>query len=260
MKVRTMISAQDTTQEKPKGVPTIPPASRTMCVRDHMAYLEHRPHISALARDDQTRLLWCNARFARALNSTPTALINTRFQDVAGTTVVDERLSIMQRVLQTQQPLRYLQVWAGVRSLTHVHPLLETDIFGKRGWFITIEPLVLPAASEDDFKDVPRSRVPHLGDLALLSRRQLEVLRLAAEGLTVDEMAAELHRSDKTVDNHLRELYKHLNMHNRAQVTRFAAEHGILAFGRQEWFELVAAAELNPANRARNPNMSDDPA
>lgn len=231
-----------------------------MRVADHMAYLEHRPHISALARDDQTRMLWCNEKFARALNSTPGSLVNSSFKDVAGISVVDERLAIMHRVLITQQPQRYIQVWAGVRSLTHVHPMSDIDVFGKRGWFITIEPLVLPAESEDDFKDVPRSKIPHLGDLALLSRRQLEVLRLAAEGLTVDEMAVQLHRSDKTVDNHLRELYKHLKMHNRAQVTRLAAEHGILAFGRREWFDLVAVAELNPANRARNPNMSDDPA
>lgn len=231
-----------------------------MLVREHMTYLEHRPHISALARDEQTKLLWCNERFARALNSTAKGLLNTSFLDVAGTTVVDERLMIMQHVLRTQQPVRYIQVWAGVRSLTHVHPLSETDVFGKRGWFVTIEPLVLPSENEDDFKDVPRSKIPHLGHLASLSRRQLEVLRLAAEGLTVDEMAKELHRSDKTVDNHLRELYKHLDAHNRAQVTRFAAEHGILAFGRQEWFDLVAAADLHAANRARNPNINDDPA
>jgi hypothetical protein len=73
-------------------------------------------------------------------------------------------------------------------------------------------------------------------------------------------MARELHRSDKTIDNHLRELYRQLRIHNRAQLTRFAAEHGILAFTRDQWFGLVAAADLHPANRARNPHMNDDPA
>ena len=253
-----MISVQETTPEHLTSA--IGAAKPTMLVRDHMAYLQHRPHISALARDENTKLLWCNERFARALNTTPQALVKTSFHDVAGESVVEERVSIMNRVLHTGQPLRYLQVWAGVRSLTHVHPLSESDVFGTRGWFITIEPLVLPAENEDDFKDVPRSKIPHLGPLAILSRRQLEVLRLAAEGLTVDEMAKELHRSDKTVDNHLRELYKHLDTHNRAQVTRFAAEHGILAFGRQEWFDLVSAADLHAANRAKNPHSSDDPA
>lgn len=255
-----MNGAGEFMQQHTGGIASAEPNTLLLRVRDHMAYLEFRPHISALARDEQTKLLWCNDRFARALNSTPEALLHTSFNDVAGDSVVEERVSIMNRVLQTGQPLRYLQVWAGVRSLTHVHPLAESDVFGTRGWFITIEPLVLPAENQDDFKHVPRSKIPHLGPLAILSRRQLEVLRLAAEGLTVDEMAKELHRSDKTVDNHLRELYKHLDAHNRAQVTRFAAEHGILAFARQEWFDLIAAADMHAANRSRQLNANDDQA
>jgi DNA-binding CsgD family transcriptional regulator len=229
-------------------------------VAELMAYLRGRPHIAAVARSDNFSLVWCNERFARGFGSTPESLVRSTFYDVASGPVVDERRVLMTKVLETGKPLAYIQVWNGVRSLTHVYPMEAHDVLGHRGFFVMIEPLVLPSTDEREFDHLPHARIPHLGDLAMLSRRQLEVLRLGAEGLTVEEMARELHRSDKTIDNHLRELYRQLRIHNRAQLTRFAAEHGILAFTRDQWFGLVAAADLHPANRARNPHMNDDPA
>jgi len=229
-------------------------------IAELLCYLDGRPHIGAVARTDLFELLWCNERFARAFGTTPEALKRSSFHDVASGPVVEERRLLMQPALETGKPLAYSQVWNGVRSLTHVYPMEASDVLGHRGYFVMIEPLVLPETSEQDLGHLPLATIPHLGDLALLSRRQLEVLRLGAEGLTVEEMARELHRSDKTIDNHLRELYRQLKIHNRAQLTRHAVEHGILAFTRRQWFDLVAAAELNPANRARNPQMNDDPA
>jgi DNA-binding CsgD family transcriptional regulator len=244
----------------PVQMQTISQTDACPTVTDLMAYLRGRPQIAAVARSDNFSLVWCNERFARAFGSSPEALVRSTFHDVASGPVVDERRTIMNRALETGKPLAYIQLWNGVRSLTHVYPMQADDTLGHRGFFVMIEPLVLPATDAREFDHLPHARIPHLGELALLSRRQLEVLRLGAEGLTVEEMARELHRSDKTIDNHLRELYRQLRIHNRAQLTRFAAEHGILAFTREQWFALVAAADLHPANRARNPHLNDDPA
>jgi two-component system nitrate/nitrite response regulator NarL len=61
-----------------------------------------------------------------------------------------------------------------------------------------------------------------------LSRRELEVARLGAEGLTAAEIAAQLIISPKTVTTHMRRIYERLGVHNRAGLTRALADAGLL--------------------------------
>jgi DNA-binding NarL/FixJ family response regulator len=55
-----------------------------------------------------------------------------------------------------------------------------------------------------------------------LSTRQLQVLRLIAEGKSSREIAAALVLSERTVQRHIAELYTRINVHNRAEATAFA--------------------------------------
>jgi DNA-binding CsgD family transcriptional regulator len=64
--------------------------------------------------------------------------------------------------------------------------------------------------------------------LQQLTRRELEVLRLVAEGLTTPQVAERLVLSVRTVENHLRSIYGKLNVSTRAAATRIAVEHGLL--------------------------------
>jgi LuxR family maltose regulon positive regulatory protein len=61
-----------------------------------------------------------------------------------------------------------------------------------------------------------------------LSERELEVLRMLAEGLTNREIAARLFLSPNTVKVHARNIYQKLNTTNRTQATAIARELGIL--------------------------------
>ncbi len=58
--------------------------------------------------------------------------------------------------------------------------------------------------------------------------RELEVLRLVAEGLTDAEVADKLSISPRTVGQHLRSVYNKLDVPSRASATRFAVEHGLV--------------------------------
>ncbi|GAB3651019.1 transcriptional regulator [Glycomyces tarimensis] len=60
-----------------------------------------------------------------------------------------------------------------------------------------------------------------------LSDRETEVLRLVAKGLTYKEIAARLFLSHRTVQNHVQRTLSKLQLHNRAQLVRYAIEHGI---------------------------------
>ena len=60
--------------------------------------------------------------------------------------------------------------------------------------------------------------------MASLTGRELEVARLVAHGKTNAEIAAALYLSPKTVETHLRNTFRKLNVSSRLQVAR-AVEH-----------------------------------
>src|SRR5690606_11843475 len=61
-----------------------------------------------------------------------------------------------------------------------------------------------------------------------LTEREMDVLRLAAEGLTDMAIGEQLFISHRTVSQHLRSIYGKLDVRSRAAATRFAIEHGLL--------------------------------
>jgi two-component system response regulator NreC len=63
--------------------------------------------------------------------------------------------------------------------------------------------------------------------LAALSSRELEVLRLIALGHTNPEIAQMLHLSLRTVETHRANIQGKLGLRTRAELTRYAAEHGL---------------------------------
>jgi DNA-binding CsgD family transcriptional regulator len=58
-----------------------------------------------------------------------------------------------------------------------------------------------------------------------LSAREVEVLRLVANGMTNAQVARELFISPNTVNRHLNSIYAKLGVSSRAAAARFAAEH-----------------------------------
>jgi DNA-binding NarL/FixJ family response regulator len=61
-----------------------------------------------------------------------------------------------------------------------------------------------------------------------LTRREVDVLRLIAEGRATREIAEQLFISSKTADNHIQHIYTKLAVTNRAAATRWAVEHEIV--------------------------------
>jgi len=61
-----------------------------------------------------------------------------------------------------------------------------------------------------------------------LTPRELEVVKLVAEGHTSDEIAGMLFISRKTVDRHRANILEKLGMRDRVQLTRYAIRHGLI--------------------------------
>jgi DNA-binding NarL/FixJ family response regulator len=62
-----------------------------------------------------------------------------------------------------------------------------------------------------------------------LTAREVEVLKLVAEGMTNAQIAQQLYLSPRTVHRHLNRIYQKLGTNSRASAARFATEHGLLA-------------------------------
>jgi DNA-binding NarL/FixJ family response regulator len=62
-----------------------------------------------------------------------------------------------------------------------------------------------------------------------LNARQIEVLRLVADGLTYKEVGARLFLSERTIKYHMSEIMNRLHLENRSQVLAFAGRMGLAA-------------------------------
>lgn len=69
---------------------------------------------------------------------------------------------------------------------------------------------------------------PTLKDTAGLSGRELEILRLVAEGLTDAQVASRLYIGPRTVGFHLRSVYRKLGVPSRAAAVREAAGRSLI--------------------------------
>ncbi|MGH3343883.1 MAG: response regulator transcription factor, partial [Carbonactinosporaceae bacterium] len=63
--------------------------------------------------------------------------------------------------------------------------------------------------------------------LPRLTERETEVLRLVAKGLSYRQIADRLVLSHRTVQNHVQNTLNKLQLHNRAQLVRYAIERGL---------------------------------
>ena len=61
-----------------------------------------------------------------------------------------------------------------------------------------------------------------------LTAREVDVLRLVAVGLSDADVAEQLYLSVRTVNAHLRSIYRKAGVRSRAAASRFAEEHGLL--------------------------------
>jgi len=61
-----------------------------------------------------------------------------------------------------------------------------------------------------------------------LSRREIEVLRLVADGRTAGEIATQLFISPRTAEHHIQNVYTKIGVSSRAAATRWAVKHRVV--------------------------------
>jgi len=91
------------------------------------------------------------------------------------------------------------------------------------------EPFLYPAAVRALVRDyLERASRGEATPEDPLSPRELEVVKLIAEGLTSEEIGEQLFISRKTVDRHRENVLEKLGMRNRVELTRYAIRRGLV--------------------------------
>jgi DNA-binding NarL/FixJ family response regulator len=70
-----------------------------------------------------------------------------------------------------------------------------------------------------------------------LTRREGEIAGLVARGLTSRQIAAALHISERTAENHVQHILVKLGLHTRTQIAAWAAERD---YDGRDWYGRIA--------------------
>lgn len=87
-----------------------------------------------------------------------------------------------------------------------------------------LDPALTRTLISDYVRKVDRTDLP----ADALTERELEVLKLVAEGLTNRQIAAKLNISIKTVQSHRANLMDKLDLHDRTELVRYAIRRGLI--------------------------------
>jgi DNA-binding CsgD family transcriptional regulator len=156
---------------------------------------------------------------------------------------VSERLEVLRTMLVHGKPVLMRNLWRDFQHFTwisHIEPemadaLDATDAEAappSTDLFLTI---TRRAASDEEAErliagseyETIESGVIRLKSLANLSPRELEVLALLGQGLSVKEVAKTLFRSEKTIERHRDAIHQKLHASDRAELVKVALRAGL---------------------------------
>ena len=147
------------------------------------------------------------------------------------------------RLVRPQAQAVVISVMESDEQVLRAFELGAVGYLGKNSWFGSYLQAVLQVANGgasitpvlarrllqrfDRAHSADASRRPH-DEAEQLSVREKEILRLIASGYTSAEIGARLLISTMTVNTHVRNIYRKLQVRTRAQAVRFASLWGLL--------------------------------
>lgn len=186
------------------------------------------PGVGVAIVSAEGEILWENEEIRSLYLDAPHGdFVGQRIADLFPREWIEERLRIIRRVAETGEGAALREVWRGRQFIATFRA-----VPGEVGEAAEVLVISRPVEGTDVAKlpdGVHRieSAFVELGELASLTPRELVVLALLGQGLTLKEIAAKLHRSFKTVDNHRSSIGRKLHQTDRLMLAKLAAQAGL---------------------------------
>ncbi|MBL8760604.1 MAG: helix-turn-helix domain-containing protein [Phycisphaerae bacterium] len=195
----------------------------------------------SLVRLDGT-MVYCNPQWDRLMSAAHPGhgehMTGLTLKDIFTTPQALEFGVLLHRSIEGKQPLLVRKLCGGRMFRCWLYPIEPTG----RAPFD--RPLVAFLVRAEMIEEAPTESLPvgaaavefrsgGMGPLEVLSPRELEVLSLLAEGMTIREIAAKLHRSEKTIDKHRTSIHTKLGVHDRVALCDIARRAGLRSWSLQ---------------------------
>jgi DNA-binding CsgD family transcriptional regulator len=148
---------------------------------------------------------------------------------------VAQRLVLLQTIRDSGDSRGIRTIWRGYQQITWITLIQDeadestatNERIKERFLCITRRVSADTTAEVPDGVEIVDSTVMRLGPLDALSARELEVLALIGQGLSLKEIASVVHRSYKTVDNHRAAIGAKLKVDDRVKLAEIARRAGL---------------------------------
>lgn len=140
----------------------------------------------------------------------------------------DERVKLMHKIVETGERYLLRTIWHGKQQYSWMSPISHDDE-DQRDLVLVITRRI-PGTQElhlDEGVDVVSSDVICLGELNVLTARELEILALLGQGMSIKQIAAALFRSTKTIENHREAIGRKLNRTRGVELAVIAQSAGL---------------------------------
>lgn len=182
------------------------------------------------------KMVFCNPQWDRLMAAVHPGhgehMTGLTLSDIFSKPQAEEFLELIQRSLDGRQPLLVRKLCGGRMFRCWLYPIETTGRapFDQSLMLMSVRPEMIEEAPTESLPEGAAAvefRSGGMGPLEALSPRELEVLTLLAEGLTIREIAAKLHRSEKTVDKHRTPIHSKLGVHDRVALCDIARRAGL---------------------------------
>lgn len=185
-------------------------------------------NITIMVWDENGTILCANDVVARGFRrKSVDELLGKNIAEFGPPEWAQERIEVAQQAIKSNQRISLMEILGGYRLRSCYRPLITT-VDGKTNKFVavTIEQIT-PLEFKHACTQMPDELILHaqyndLGRLDVLSPRELEILALMGEGLRAKDIAKQLCRSVKTIDNHRDSIGHKLGVSDRSELIAIA--------------------------------------
>lgn len=191
------------------------------------------PGVSVSILDEQGTVLFFNAETLRIFfgDNQPDDIRGKTLKELGFPSVwIEERLNLFRAMKADPKPRLMRTVWNGHQQFSWVR-MIPPDSETERTSFMVVTRRI-PAGHESNRLHssetaVVESGVIRLGELDVLTPRELEVLTLLGHGMSIKDIAESLNRSVKTVERHRESIGAKLRLSKAVVLADLAREAGL---------------------------------